>query len=59
MKALAYKCHTCQIDLSAAICLNCFRDGDHKGHDCNFGFLIFLKFRNVTIVNFFFKKKIQ
>lgn len=31
--ALAYKCRTCERDPTCAICIDCFRKGDHKGHD--------------------------
>lgn len=30
---LAYKCKTCERDPTCAICVPCFRHGDHKGHD--------------------------
>ncbi|EGG17925.1 hypothetical protein DFA_08926 [Cavenderia fasciculata] len=29
----AYKCKTCQLDPTTALCLACFRSGDHVGHD--------------------------
>ncbi|KAK1864834.1 hypothetical protein I4F81_007372 [Pyropia yezoensis] len=30
---LAYKCRTCERDPTCAICVACFRAGDHSGHD--------------------------
>ncbi|PXF43883.1 E3 ubiquitin-protein ligase PRT6 [Gracilariopsis chorda] len=30
---LAYKCRTCERDTSCVICVPCFRNGDHEGHD--------------------------
>ncbi|KAA8492105.1 E3 ubiquitin-protein ligase UBR3 [Porphyridium purpureum] len=30
---LAYKCKTCERDPTCAICVSCFRHGDHAGHD--------------------------
>ncbi|EFA85485.1 hypothetical protein PPL_01442 [Heterostelium album PN500] len=29
----AYKCKTCQLDPTTAMCIACFNAGDHKGHD--------------------------
>ena len=29
----AYKCRTCELDRTSAICVDCFRAGDHEGHD--------------------------
>jgi len=29
----AYKCKTCQLDPTSALCINCFQAGDHEGHD--------------------------
>ncbi|GAM20420.1 hypothetical protein SAMD00019534_035950 [Acytostelium subglobosum LB1] len=29
----AYKCKTCQLDPTTAMCIGCFNAGDHKGHD--------------------------
>ena len=29
----AWRCKTCELDPSCAICLDCFRLGDHDGHD--------------------------
>ncbi|QDZ25745.1 hypothetical protein A3770_18p82630 [Chloropicon primus] len=31
--ALAYRCRTCQVNDSSAICPECFAAGDHEGHD--------------------------
>ena len=31
--ALAYRCRTCQVNDSSAICPDCFNAGDHEGHD--------------------------
>lgn len=30
---LAYKCRTCERDPTCAICVHCFRNGNHKDHD--------------------------
>lgn len=30
---LAYRCRTCEHDPTCAICVPCFQNGDHKGHD--------------------------
>lgn len=30
---LAYKCKTCERDPTCVICVECFREGDHEGHD--------------------------
>jgi Proteolysis_6 C-terminal/Putative zinc finger in N-recognin (UBR box)/E3 ubiquitin-protein ligase UBR1-like, winged-helix domain len=30
---VAFRCRTCQTDPTCAICLECFRNGDHEGHD--------------------------
>ncbi|GJQ08909.1 hypothetical protein GpartN1_g700.t1 [Galdieria partita] len=30
---LAYKCRTCERDPTCAICVQCFRNGNHEGHD--------------------------
>ncbi|KAM0953533.1 putative carboxypeptidase U transcription factor interactor and regulator Znf-B family [Dioscorea sansibarensis] len=30
---LAYKCRTCEYDPTCAICVPCFQNGDHRGHD--------------------------
>ncbi|KAK4535744.1 hypothetical protein CDCA_CDCA06G1769 [Cyanidium caldarium] len=30
---LAYKCRTCERDPTCAICVECFRDGHHQGHE--------------------------
>eukprot|EP00871_Galdieria_phlegrea_P002761 jgi/Galph1/3486/GphlegSOOS_G2139.1 len=30
---LAYKCRTCERDPTCAICVQCFRSGNHEGHD--------------------------
>eukprot|EP00188_Purpureofilum_apyrenoidigerum_P003153 Plantae.Rhodophyta-Purpureofilum_apyrenoidigerum.ctg32166.p1 GENE.Plantae.Rhodophyta-Purpureofilum_apyrenoidigerum.ctg32166~~Plantae.Rhodophyta-Purpureofilum_apyrenoidigerum.ctg32166.p1 ORF type:complete len:246 (+),score=40.36 Plantae.Rhodophyta-Purpureofilum_apyrenoidigerum.ctg32166:85-738(+) len=30
---LAYKCKTCAVDPTCAICIDCFKNGDHEGHD--------------------------
>lgn len=30
---LAYKCRTCERDPSCVICVPCFRNGNHEGHD--------------------------
>eukprot|EP00906_Rhabdomonas_costata_P034740 RCo048859 len=30
---LAYKCNTCQGDPTCAICVECFNEGNHEGHD--------------------------
>lgn len=30
---LAYKCKTCERDPTCVICVQCFKDGDHIGHD--------------------------
>lgn len=30
---LAYKCKTCERDPTCVICVECFREGDHTGHD--------------------------
>eukprot|EP00178_Gracilaria_changii_P007181 TRINITY_DN229_c0_g1_i1.p1 TRINITY_DN229_c0_g1~~TRINITY_DN229_c0_g1_i1.p1 ORF type:complete len:1999 (+),score=196.21 TRINITY_DN229_c0_g1_i1:11536-17532(+) len=30
---LAYKCKTCERDPSCVICVECFRNGNHEGHD--------------------------
>ncbi|KAJ4782433.1 E3 ubiquitin-protein ligase UBR3 [Rhynchospora pubera] len=30
---LAYKCRTCEHDPTCAICVPCFQNGDHTGHD--------------------------
>lgn len=32
-KELAYKCRTCEYDPTCAICVPCFQNGDHRGHD--------------------------
>ncbi|KAK1271492.1 hypothetical protein QJS04_geneDACA021621 [Acorus gramineus] len=32
-KDLAYQCQTCEKDPTCAICVPCFRNGDHKDHD--------------------------
>ena len=32
---LAYKCKDCQTDNSCVVCVDCFKNADHKGHDCN------------------------
>eukprot|EP01133_Synstelium_polycarpum_P019161 gene19161-22953_t len=29
----AYKCKTCQLDPTTALCISCFKAADHKGHD--------------------------
>jgi len=31
--AVAYRCRTCQILESSAICVDCYKKGDHKHHD--------------------------
>ena len=31
--AFAYRCKTCQINDSSALCVECFQAGDHTGHD--------------------------
>ncbi|KAK7293058.1 hypothetical protein RJT34_15919 [Clitoria ternatea] len=30
---IAYRCRTCEHDPTCAICVPCFENGDHKGHD--------------------------
>ncbi|XP_072959504.1 E3 ubiquitin-protein ligase PRT6 isoform X1 [Typha angustifolia] len=30
---LAYRCRTCELDPTCAICVPCFQNGDHKDHD--------------------------
>eukprot|EP00232_Nephroselmis_pyriformis_P010785 CAMPEP_0182892808 /NCGR_PEP_ID=MMETSP0034_2-20130328/24093_1 /TAXON_ID=156128 /ORGANISM="Nephroselmis pyriformis, Strain CCMP717" /LENGTH=597 /DNA_ID=CAMNT_0025026517 /DNA_START=78 /DNA_END=1868 /DNA_ORIENTATION=+ len=30
---IAYRCKTCEMDPTCAICVNCFLGGDHEGHD--------------------------
>lgn len=30
---VAYRCRTCEHDQTCAICVPCFQNGDHKGHD--------------------------
>lgn len=30
---LAYKCKTCERDSTCVVCVQCFRNGDHTGHD--------------------------
>lgn len=30
---IAYRCRTCEQDPTCAICVPCFENGDHKGHD--------------------------
>lgn len=30
---IAYRCRTCELDPTCAICVPCFENGDHKGHD--------------------------
>ena len=32
---LAYKCKDCQTDNSCVVYVDCFKNADHKGHDCN------------------------
>ncbi|TKY66027.1 E3 ubiquitin-protein ligase PRT6 [Spatholobus suberectus] len=32
---IAYRCRTCEHDPTCAICVPCFENGDHKGHDYN------------------------
>ncbi|KYQ90036.1 hypothetical protein DLAC_08620 [Tieghemostelium lacteum] len=29
----AYKCKTCQLDPTSALCISCFKTGDHEGHE--------------------------
>eukprot|EP01132_Coremiostelium_polycephalum_P002635 gene2635-3273_t len=29
----AYKCKTCQLDPTSALCISCFKAADHEGHD--------------------------
>ncbi|KAL2641840.1 hypothetical protein R1flu_009427 [Riccia fluitans] len=31
--AMAYRCRTCQVNDSSAICVSCFQAGDHRHHD--------------------------
>ncbi|KAL3678070.1 hypothetical protein R1sor_021026 [Riccia sorocarpa] len=31
--AIAYRCRTCQVNDSSAICVSCFQAGDHRHHD--------------------------
>ena len=33
---LAYKCRTCQTDLTCVICQDCFLASDHTGHEVTF-----------------------
>jgi hypothetical protein len=30
---IAYRCRTCQLNDSSAICVDCFQAGDHRDHD--------------------------
>jgi hypothetical protein len=30
---IAYRCRTCQLNDSSAICVDCFQAGDHRNHD--------------------------
>ncbi|KAJ4842672.1 hypothetical protein Tsubulata_014891 [Turnera subulata] len=30
---IAYRCRTCELDPTCAICVSCFRNGDHRDHD--------------------------
>ncbi|KAG4216132.1 hypothetical protein ERO13_A01G222300v2 [Gossypium hirsutum] len=30
---IAYRCRTCEVDPTCAICVPCFQNGNHKGHD--------------------------
>ncbi|KAK3255956.1 hypothetical protein CYMTET_34888 [Cymbomonas tetramitiformis] len=32
-KEYAYRCRTCEMDPTCAICMQCFINGDHEGHD--------------------------
>ena len=32
---MAYRCRTCQISHCMSLCAECFKDGDHEGHDYN------------------------
>ncbi|ELR21354.1 zinc finger in N-recognin protein [Acanthamoeba castellanii str. Neff] len=34
---MAYKCRNCGYDEPCAVCVECFQEGDHKGHDCDCG----------------------
>lgn len=32
---VGYRCRTCSKNLAMSLCADCFRDGDHEGHDYN------------------------
>lgn len=32
---VAYRCRTCALSPCMSICAECFRNGDHRGHDYN------------------------
>ncbi|KAF1326238.1 E3 ubiquitin-protein ligase, partial [Globisporangium splendens] len=33
---IAFNCKTCQLDETCVLCLNCYRNGNHEGHDIFF-----------------------
>lgn len=32
-RSIAYRCLTCEVNPNSAVCVDCFREGDHDGHD--------------------------